>query len=226
MTSVRPVPPPRTGGSKSLPAPTRIKTNGDKSALSSSRCLCFSTGSQRDRANRSQNTLVRLAPNDSRLSVRQFIINKEIRQDAPVRHLFVGSRGPLTLQLWMTFFINYLVLIRTLVWTPTLMKQAGMSIAEGSLALTFNNVGGILEIIVAGPVLDRFRSSLFSLSAAFLVDGITSALIGYSAFADEYQMARPKRFELLTPRFVVWAGPLKSLRSVTVLTFPLRIGPV
>ena len=29
-------------------------------------------------------------------------------------------------------------------------------------------------------------------------------------------MARPKRFELLTPRFVVWAGPLKSLRSVTV----------
>ena len=31
-------------------------------------------------------------------------------------------------------------------------------------------------------------------------------------------MARPKRFELLTPRFVVWAGPLKSLRSVTVRT--------
>jgi hypothetical protein len=29
-------------------------------------------------------------------------------------------------------------------------------------------------------------------------------------------LARPKRFELLTPRFVVWAGPLKSLRSVTV----------
>jgi hypothetical protein len=30
------------------------------------------------------------------------------------------------------------------------------------------------------------------------------------------KMARPKRFELLTPRFVVWAGPLKSLKSVTV----------
>jgi hypothetical protein len=30
------------------------------------------------------------------------------------------------------------------------------------------------------------------------------------------KMARPKRFELLTPRFVVWAGPLKSLSSVTV----------
>ena len=29
-------------------------------------------------------------------------------------------------------------------------------------------------------------------------------------------MARPKRFELLTPRFVVWARSLKSLRSVTV----------
>jgi len=29
-------------------------------------------------------------------------------------------------------------------------------------------------------------------------------------------MARPKRFELLPPRFVVWAGPLKSLRFVTV----------
>jgi hypothetical protein len=30
------------------------------------------------------------------------------------------------------------------------------------------------------------------------------------------KMARPKRFELLTPRFVVWVGPLKSLKSVTV----------
>src|SRR5216684_5506115 len=29
-------------------------------------------------------------------------------------------------------------------------------------------------------------------------------------------MARSKRFELLPPRFVVWAAPLKSLRSVTV----------
>jgi hypothetical protein len=28
-------------------------------------------------------------------------------------------------------------------------------------------------------------------------------------------MVRPKRFELLTPRFVVWWGPLKSLKFVT-----------
>jgi len=37
-----------------------------------------------------------------------------------------------------------------------------------------------------------------------------SASMAYS------ELARPKRFELLTPRFVVWAGPLKSLKSVTV----------
>jgi hypothetical protein len=36
------------------------------------------------------------------------------------------------------------------------------------------------------------------------------------------EVARPKRFELLTPRFVVWAGPLKSLRSVTI-TKPLFV---
>jgi hypothetical protein len=29
-------------------------------------------------------------------------------------------------------------------------------------------------------------------------------------------MVRPKRFDLLPPRFVVWAGSLKSLKSVTI----------
>lgn len=126
--------------------------------------------------------LAKLAPNETSSAASHFMINEEIKRDAPVRHLFTESRGPLTLLLWIAFFINYLVLIGTLVWTPTLMKQTGMSIAEGSLALTFNNVGGIIGIIVAGQLFDRFRSSLFPLlSGMFLAGALATALIGYSA---------------------------------------------
>lgn len=126
--------------------------------------------------------LHKLAPNESYETATHFTINEEIKRDAPVRHLFTESRAALTVLLWIAFFINYLVLIGTLVWTPMLMKQAGMSIAEGSLALTFNNIGGIIGIIVAGQLFDRFRSSLFSmLSGMFLAGAVATALIGYSA---------------------------------------------
>jgi hypothetical protein len=46
--------------------------------------------------------------------------------------------------------------------------------------------------------------------------GLCRGFILNSGNLNDGKMARPKRFELLTPRFVVWAGPLKSLRSVTV----------
>lgn len=126
--------------------------------------------------------LSKLVPGETYAPGTHFTISEEIKKDAPVRHLFTESRAPLTILLWIAFFISYLVLIGTLVWTPMLMKQAGMSIAEGSLALTFNNIGGIVGIIVAGQVFDRFRSSLFPLlSGMFLIGAIATALIGYSA---------------------------------------------
>ncbi|MEK9280905.1 MULTISPECIES: MFS transporter [unclassified Bradyrhizobium] len=125
--------------------------------------------------------LQKLAPNRGYEATTRFVINEEIKRDAPVRHLFTERRAPMTGLLWIAFFINYLVLVGTLVWTPMLLKQAGMSIAEGSLALTFNNIGGIIGIVVAGQLFDRFRSSLFwLLSGMFLGGALATALIGYS----------------------------------------------
>lgn len=126
--------------------------------------------------------LARLRPNDVDLSRAKFIIDEEIKQDAPVRHLFTESRGPLTIILWLTFFVTYLVLLGTLVWTPTLMKQAGMTIAEGALTLTFNNVGSIIGMIIAGQLLDRYRSALhWLLSAVFLIGALATMMIGTAA---------------------------------------------
>ncbi|MDH7798309.1 AAHS family 4-hydroxybenzoate transporter-like MFS transporter [Beijerinckia sp. GAS462] len=129
-----------------------------------------------------RSVLTKLQPSMSTIPNAKFIIDEEIRQDAPVKHLFTESRGPLTVVLWLAFFVNYLVLLGTLVWTPTLMKQAGMTIAEGSLALMFNNIGSILGIVIAGQILDRYRSALFwVLASVFLGGAIATSLIGYSA---------------------------------------------
>lgn len=126
--------------------------------------------------------LAKLAPNEPISSATHFSIDEEIRKEAPVRHLFTESRGLLTALLWIALFVNYLVLIATLVWTPTLMKQTGMSIAQGSLVLTFNNVGSIIGILIASQLFDRYRSSLFPLiSALFLAGALATILAGYSA---------------------------------------------
>jgi AAHS family 4-hydroxybenzoate transporter-like MFS transporter len=126
--------------------------------------------------------LSRLAPGENYGATEQFIITEEVQKGAPVRHLFTEQRGVLTVLLWVGFFIAYLVLIGTLVWTPTLMKQAGMSQADGSLALMFNNVGGIVGIVVAGQIFDRFRRLLFPLlTGVFLLGAAATAMLGYVA---------------------------------------------
>jgi AAHS family 4-hydroxybenzoate transporter-like MFS transporter len=126
--------------------------------------------------------LLRLAPGAVDRSATRFFIDEEVRAGVPIRHLFTESRAPITILLWAAFFVTYFVLIGTLVWTPTLMKLTGMSVAGGSLALTFNNVGAIIGIIGIGQLVDRSRSSTFLvLAAIFLGGAVATALLGYSA---------------------------------------------
>lgn len=126
--------------------------------------------------------LLRLAPGAVDQSATKFFINEEAKAGVPIKHLFTETRAPITLLLWAGFFITYLVLIGTLVWTPTLMKQTGMSVTDGSLALTFNNVGAIIGIVGIGLLVNRLKSSTFSaLAPIFLGGAIATALIGYAA---------------------------------------------
>lgn len=129
-----------------------------------------------------RSVLLRVAPGAVDQSATKFFIGEEAKAGIPIKHLFTESRASITLLLWAAFFITYLVLIGTLVWTPTLMKQTGMSVTEGALALTFNNVGAIIGIISIGQLVNRLKSSTFSaLAFIFFGGAIATGLIGYAA---------------------------------------------
>jgi MFS family permease len=79
----------------------------------------------------------------------------------------------------MAFYLSYAVIIGSLVWTPGLMKQAGMSVSEGSILLSLFNFGGVVGILVGGQLADRARGSFSAILAVlFLIGAGALALLG------------------------------------------------
>ncbi|HUB96832.1 MAG TPA: MFS transporter [Stellaceae bacterium] len=110
----------------------------------------------------------------------RFIITEETRAGAPMRHLFTEGRAATTIFLWITFFIDFFVLLATLIWTPGLLKMTGMPASQAALALAINNVGGIIGTIGIGQFIDRFPSH-GALAAIFLGGALVTAGIGFTA---------------------------------------------
>jgi MFS transporter, AAHS family, 4-hydroxybenzoate transporter len=126
--------------------------------------------------------LSRIAKGSVDPSTTQFLIGEDLPPGISVKQLFAEGRAPVTVLLWAASAINYAVLIAVLVWTPTLMKQSGMSLSQGSLAFTFNNIGGIVGVLISGQIVDRYRVSSISIfSAIGLIGAIVTALIGFAA---------------------------------------------
>jgi AAHS family 4-hydroxybenzoate transporter-like MFS transporter len=141
--------------------------------------LSFLVAHQADPA-RIRRVLTRLAPGAFDTTATRFLITEETRSGAPVRHLFTEGRGPITILLWLAFLADYFVLLATLIWTPGLLKMTGMSIAAASLALVFNNIGGLLGTIGIGQFVDRFPSHR-ALALIFVGGALATAPLGFVA---------------------------------------------
>ncbi|MCK8784749.1 MFS transporter [Roseomonas sp. NAR14] len=133
-------------------------------------------------ATRIRAVLAPLAPPGVVAEATLFRSGEPRQQGVPVTRLFADGRAPVTLLLWLAFFVTYLVLIGGLVWTPGLMRQSGMSAEGGALALMFNNVGGILGIVCAGQIIDRFRGAFTPLMVLLFLGGAAATgLVGQAA---------------------------------------------
>ncbi len=109
-----------------------------------------------------------------------FVVSEEKMPGVPVRHLFSDGRAPTTLLLWVAFFADYFALIALLVWTPTLLRQAGMPVGQASAALAFNNIGGVVGCLIAGYLIERFGPYRI-LVVTFVAACAAIALTGYVA---------------------------------------------
>jgi AAHS family 4-hydroxybenzoate transporter-like MFS transporter len=160
--------------------------------------------------------LQRFAQNETIVSPSTgFTVHDEARSGKSIRSLFTRERAAFTIIFGVMLLLTYAVLIGTLVWTPTLLRNAGMSVAQSSLALSYHNIGAIIGNVTAGAMIDRFRYSSHSVIGLFFF-GATLAIVsvGYSV-PHVWAVAI---FSTLSGLFL--AAGAASLYSMAVLTYP------
>jgi AAHS family 4-hydroxybenzoate transporter-like MFS transporter len=95
-----------------------------------------------------------------------------------VTSLFTGGRGIVTVLLWVTFFMNFLVLFFMFNWLPPLMQQAGMPIERAIIATVLFNFGGIVGGIALGRLMDRYGNFVV-VDLAYAFGTVFVGLIGF-----------------------------------------------
>jgi MFS transporter, AAHS family, 4-hydroxybenzoate transporter len=109
----------------------------------------------------------------------------------PVVHLFRDGRSPVTLLLWVVFFMSLLNIYFLANWLPVVLNDLGASISEAVLIGAMLQVGGVVGTLALGSVIDRFSFRALALvyfGATFAVAAIgqlgqSAILVSIAIFA-------------------------------------------
>jgi len=85
----------------------------------------------------------------------RYVIAETKLKGFTVQHLFRDHRGLMTVVLWIAQFMNLLVLLFMLNWTPSLMREAGLSLQSAIATTVGFSVGGVIGAITLGRLMDR-----------------------------------------------------------------------
>ena len=89
----------------------------------------------------------------------------------PIGVLFSRGYGVTTVSLWVTYFMGLLVIYLLTGWLPTIMKDAGLSIATAANVTALFQIGGTVGAVVVGWAMDKARPA-FVIGAAYLCGGV------------------------------------------------------
>jgi AAHS family 4-hydroxybenzoate transporter-like MFS transporter len=128
---------------------------------------------------RMRGVLARLAPGAVGPEVSRFTTAEETRPGMPVKHLFSGDRTPITLLVWLLFFCAFGVLLSSFIWTPTLLKAAGLTASQAAVCFALENAGGLTGTILVGLLIDRW--GYVPLAVTFVGGAFFTALTAYPA---------------------------------------------
>jgi len=95
----------------------------------------------------------------------------------PIGVLFSQGFGGLTLALWVTYFMGLLVIYLLTGWLPTLMKDAGLSIATAANVTAMFQIGGTIGAVLVGWAMDRSRPAAV-IAAAYLLGAVCVLAVG------------------------------------------------
>ena len=91
--------------------------------------------------------------------------------------LFSQGFGTLTVALWVTYFMGLLVIYLLTGWLPTLMKDAGLTIATAANVTAMFQLGGTIGAVVVGWAMDRVRPARV-IGMAYLAGGLCVLAVG------------------------------------------------
>jgi AAHS family 4-hydroxybenzoate transporter-like MFS transporter len=112
----------------------------------------------------------------------RFVVHEPALAGMPVLHLFRDGRTPVTLLLWVVFFMSLLDLYFLSNWLPTVLNDLGASISAAAVIGSMLQIGGVVGTFALGSIIDRFSFRALALVyfvAVFAVGAIGQ--LGHSA---------------------------------------------
>ena len=132
------------------------------------------------RTERIRRTLARMFPAADFSAAVEFTVRQEAKSKGSVGQLFADGRAGGTILLWIAFFFAFMALVTNSAWTPLLLRNLGISVADSALALAAYNFASVFGSAAAGVLVARFGAPLI-LSATIAIGAGAYALIGWSA---------------------------------------------
>lgn len=106
----------------------------------------------------------------------------------PVALLFREGRAPITLLLWIMFFMNLLALFFLNSWLPTVLHKAGLPQHLAIIIAALLHFGGIAGGLAIAPLCDRLNPYLV-LACAYVLSGTFIAGIGLAGHRAMFAVA-------------------------------------
>jgi AAHS family 4-hydroxybenzoate transporter-like MFS transporter len=117
-----------------------------------------------------------------------FTVPEKRQEGFSPRRLFSEGRTLTTMLLWVSFFMNFLVLFFVFNWLPPVLQQTGLPVERAIAAVVLFNLGGIVGGIVLGRLMDRWGQ--FRVVAwAYAFGAIFVGSIAFTSFSIPLLMA-------------------------------------
>ncbi len=105
-------------------------------------------------------------------------VNSEPKEKGfPVALLFREGRAPVTILLWIMFFVNLMALFFMNSWLPTILNNAGQTVYAAIIIGSISHFGGIVGGLALAPLCDRYNKYVV-LACAFVLSAASIAMVG------------------------------------------------
>jgi MFS transporter, AAHS family, 4-hydroxybenzoate transporter len=100
----------------------------------------------------------------------------------PIKRLFTEGRAVPTLLLWVPFFASFMILSTVVLWAPSLLSGAGISVGTSGVIVALYNFGSVIGNASSGWLIDRL-GAYKSMTAALVLGSVSLGTLGQVTFS-------------------------------------------